>query len=109
MPAKELIKDMDLARSSGRWGRWEHKGQLVFFDPSLEEYGPSYALMRSDKVQKWLDDNDMEIVWLIGGEKEMFSSGASQFFGRLAYSGLFKYEDGKPVGNIWFNKEESKH
>lgn len=109
MPAKELIKDMDLSRSFGQWGRWEHKGQLVFFDPSLEEYGPSYALMRSDKLQKWLDDNDMEIVWLIGGEKEMFSSGASHFFGRLAYSGLFKYEDGKPVGSIWFNKEESKN
>ena len=106
MPAKELIKDMDLVRPSGQWGRWEDKGQLVFFDPSLDEYGPSYALMRTDKLLKWLDDNDMEIVWLIGGEKQMFSSGASRFFGRLVYSGLFKYEDGKPVGSIWCNREE---
>lgn len=106
MPSKELIQDMDLARPSGQWGRWENKGQLIFFDPSFEEYGPSYALMHAGKLQKWLDDNDMEIVWLIGGEKQMFSSGASQFFGRLVYSGLFKYEDGKPEGNIWFNREE---
>lgn len=105
MPAKELIQDMDLARPSGKWGHWEHKGQLVFFDPSLEEYGPSYALMRTDKLQKWLNDNDMEIVWLIGGEKQMFSSGASQFFGRLVYSGLFKFEDGEPVGRMWYKRE----
>jgi len=106
MPAKELIQDMDLARPPGQWGSWEHEGELVFFDPSLEEYGPSYALMRSDILQNWLEDNDMEIVWLIGGEKQMFSSGASQFFGRLVYSGLFKYEVGRPIGSIWCDREE---
>jgi len=106
MPAKELIEEMDLARPSGQWGRWEQKEQPVFFDPSLEEYGPSYALMRTDKLQKWLADNDMEIVWLVGGEKQMCSSDASHFFGRLVFSGVFKYEDGSPVGSIWYNREE---
>ncbi len=106
MPAKELIRDMGLTRHPGQWGRWEHEGNLLFFDPSLEEYGPSYALMRTDLLQKWLEDNDMEIVWLIGGEKKMFSSGANQFFSRLVYSGLYKYEDGKPAGNLWFDREE---
>lgn len=110
LPAKELIQNFNLTRPAGQWGRWEHKGQLVFCDPSLEEYGPSYALMRADILQKWLDDNDMEIVWLIGGEKQMFSFGAHQFFGRLIYSGLFRCEDGKPVGNIWFEQEKpEKH
>lgn len=108
MPAKELIQDMGLVRPPGQWGNWEHKGKLAFFDPSLEEYGPSYALMRTEILQKWLEDNDMEIVWLIGGEKQMFSSGADKFFGRLVYSGLFKYEDGKPVGSIWCNREEPR-
>ena len=108
MPAKELIQDMGLARPFGQWGRWEHEGKPVFFDPSLEEYGPSYALMRAEFLQKWLEENDMEIVWLIGGEKQMFSSGSSQFFGRLVYSGLYKYEGGKAIGNIWFNREEPR-
>ena len=108
MPAKELIREMDLARPLGQWGRWEQNEQLVFFDPSLEEYGPSYALMRTDKLEKWLDDNDMEIVWLIGGEKQMFSSGASQFFGRLVYSGLYRFDDEGIEGTLWFNKEEPR-
>ncbi|CAB1277619.1 NACHT domain-containing protein [Candidatus Nitrosacidococcus tergens] len=106
VPAKELIQEMDLARFTGKRGQWESKGKLMFLDPSLEEYGPSYGLICAERLQKWLDDNDMEIVWLIGGEKQMFSSGVSQFFGRLVYSGLFKYEDGKPIGNMWFDREE---
>ena len=36
----------------------------------------------------------------------MFSSGARQFFGRLVYNGLFKYKDGKPIGSIWYSREE---
>jgi len=109
MPAKELVQDMGLARPPGQWGSWEHEGEVVFFDPSLEEYGPSYALIRTEMLEKWLEDNDMEIVWLIGGEKQMFSSGASEFFGRLVYSGLFRYEDGEPVGSIWCNREEPRN
>jgi hypothetical protein len=107
MPAKELIQDMGLARLPGQWGSWEHEKKLVFFDPSLEEYGPSYALIRTEILQEWLKDNDMEIVWLIGGGKQMSSSRVSQFWGRLVYGGLFKYEDGKPVGNMWCNREEA--
>jgi hypothetical protein len=108
MPAKELIHDMQLTRSTAQWGAWESKGQLAFFDPSIEEYGPSYALIQTEILQKWLEDKNMEIVWLIGGEKQMFASGASQFFGRLVYSGLYKFENGKPVGNMWFEREEPR-
>jgi hypothetical protein len=107
MPVKELIEEMELARPPGQWGRWEYKEQPVFFDPSLEEYGPSYALMRTEKLQNWLEANNMEIVWLIGGEKQMFSSGAGQFFGRLSFSGLFKFEDDRPTGKVWCAKEQT--
>lgn len=108
MPAKELIQDMQLVRPPGQWGIWESGGQRAFYDPSLQNYGPSYALMRTEILQKWLEDNDMEIVWLIGGEKLMFSSRTSQFFGRLVYSGLYKYQDGNLVGNLWFDREEPR-
>jgi len=108
MPAKELIQEMQLTRPSGQWGVWESEGQRAFIDPSLQEYGPSYGLIQTEILQKWLEDNDMEIVWLIGGEKLMFSSGASKFFGRLVYSGLYKYQNGNPIGNIWFDREEPR-
>ncbi|PJZ49208.1 hypothetical protein [Leptospira saintgironsiae] len=106
LPAKEIIQGMGLTRTLGKLGTWEQKGKLVFIDPSIEEYGPSYALMQTDTLQKWLEENGFEIVWLIGGEKLMFLSGPGRFFGRLIYSGVFKIEDGKPIGKIWCDREE---
>lgn len=106
LPAKELIQDMGLVRYLGQWGRWEHSGQPIYFDPSVEEYGPPYALMQKDFLLKWLQDNNMEIVWLIGGEKQMFSSGGNGFFGRLSYSGVYKFENNEIIGNMWFDKEK---
>lgn len=106
LPAKELIQDMDLKRKIGQFGAWEYNGELAFIDPSVEEYGPSYALMQTGLLQKWLEENDLEIVWLIGGEKLMFRSGPGQFLGRLIFSGLFKIEDGKPAGRMWCDREE---
>jgi len=106
LPAKELIQNIGLVRPPGKWAQWNQKGELTFFDPSVEEYGPPYALMRKETLVKWLEDHDMEIVWLIGGEKQMFSSGATGFFGRLNYSGIYKFENNKIIGNMWFDKEK---
>ena len=53
-------------------------------------------------------ENDMEIIWLIGGEKQIFSSGADKFYGRLNYSDLFRFENGRPTGKVWFEKERPK-
>ncbi len=105
MPSKELIEDLGLVRAPGRWGNWYQGEAEVFIDPCLEEYGPAYALMRSDVVKQWLDEHDMEMAWLIGGEKQLFSSDSHQFYGRLVYSGLYKKEDEGVDGVLWFKKE----
>ncbi|USE70556.1 hypothetical protein CTT31_16100 [Pseudoalteromonas maricaloris] len=106
VPAKELIQEAELKRAQGKWGCWEHGGKVVFSDPSIEEYGPSYVLMSTDFLQKWLSDNNMELIWLIGGEKQMFSNEGGEFFGRLVFSGIYRYEQGKPTGSMRFTKEQ---
>lgn len=105
MPAKELINDMGLVRRCGQWGRWESKEQLVFCDPCVDENGPSYALIKTEEIQEWLEDNDMEIVWLISGGKEMIASAPTQFLSGLVYSGVFRFIDGKPKGDLLFKRE----
>ena len=60
--------------------------------------------MRTDTLQKWLEDNNMEIVWQIGVDKKMVDPSQNHVIDSLSYSGLFKYEDGKPVGSIRRNK-----
>lgn len=106
LPAKELVENLGLSRSEDDFGSWRNDNKVIFRDPSINEYGPSYALMNSKKLIEWLNENEMEVIWLVGGEKQLFSSNVSTFYGRLAYSGLFRLKDGKHSGSLWFEREE---
>ena len=50
----------------------------------------------------------MTLAWLIGGEKQLFTSYASKFYGRLVFSGLYSLDDDGVVGEMWFQKELGK-
>lgn len=108
LPAKELVNELGMERVPNEFGNWGLGEDIVFTDPSVEEYGPSYALMQTDVLNKWMESNKLKILWLIGGEKQLFTSDfvSSEFFGRLVYSGAFWLENGRPVGNIHFCEEE---
>ncbi|MCH4811466.1 hypothetical protein [Vreelandella neptunia] len=108
LPAKELVNELGMERMPNEFGNWRVGEDIVFTDPSVEEYGPSYALMKTDALNEWMTKNNLRILWLIGGEKQLFSSdlGSSEFFGRLVYSGVYWLEDDLPVGNLHFRKEE---
>ncbi|SNC74478.1 hypothetical protein SAMN04487881_2379 [Marinobacter sp. es.048] len=108
LPAKELVNELGMERMPNEFGSWRVGEDIVFTDPSVEEYGPSYALMRTDALNEWMAENNMKILWLIGGEKQLFASdfGSSEFFGRLVYSGVYWLENDRPVGSLHFRKEE---
>ena len=107
LPAKELIDDLGMERSPDNFGSWQAGKHLVFLDPSVNEYGPSYALMRGNVLREWMTKNGLNIMWLIGGEKQLFSSdiAASDFFGRLIYNGVYWLENNCPVGGLHFKRE----
>lgn len=81
------------------------KGSPVFIDPSAKEAGPSYALIRSEILEVWLDKNDLQLIWLIGGEKQLFTCMASKFYGRLVYSGIYTITNAELGGEMWFIEE----
>jgi hypothetical protein len=63
--------------------------------------------MDSQSLNGWLDENGLEIIWLIGGEKQLFAySARGKFYGRLIYSGLFRFIEGKPNGSLRFERQE---
>ncbi len=104
-PPREFIKDLNLNRTSD-FGSWQDKDNVVFCDPSIKEYGPSYALMESHKLKEWLAQKDLELFWLVSGEKELFSfSFKDGFYGIVTYKGLFKLVDEVPKGSIYFEEE----
>lgn len=98
LPAKELVRSMGLRRTAGDNVSWENADGVIFRDPSLMEKGPSYALIRSQQLDEWLNSEDLEILWLIGGEKQLFSHTNDRFYGRLTFSVMYRLVDGVPEG-----------
>lgn len=70
MPSSFLIEKMLLRFDRTRFDCWlNHSGNKVFIDPSLEFDGPSFALLDSTSIDKLLVDENLVLVWLIGGQK----------------------------------------
>lgn len=104
MPAAEIIKCMNLKRSLDTFGVWrDSQGVDIFADPSLEEKGPSFALVKKDAFLKLLDKNGLEILWLIGGEKQCLRTDCNSYK-RLVYNALCYFDDGKIKTEMWFEE-----
>ena len=101
LPAKELVKDLCLKGIEGDHGSWKNDEGVIFKDPSLVENGPSYAVIRSQQLNEWLNSQNLAILWLIGGEKQMFSHNRSKFYGRLRFNAMYRLVDGVPKGGIF--------
>ena len=67
--------------------------ELAAFDPSLHEPGPGALLIRSDILEKYLSDHDLELCWAIIGEKQTIGS-VGQPYGWVEVQGAFSYRDG---------------
>lgn len=109
LPAKELVEDMSLKRNGRGDGSWRNDDGEIFKDPSLMESGPSYALIRSQHYDEWLNKKGLATLWLIGGEKQLFSHDSSKFYGRLTYSTMYILVDGMlSGGSLWCSRTEPR-
>ena len=71
---------MDVARNeselSGVEGRYfDRSGNLVWFDPSVGEEGPSALLFRPDALGKLLEERGLALIWTVLGEKQILTDG----------------------------------
>ncbi|MFC7047868.1 hypothetical protein [Emcibacter nanhaiensis] len=107
LPTIEMINSMKLSPLVENVGAWENEfGEVTFLDPSVVEQGPSYGLVRSEPFQNWLKKEKLKLIWLVGGEKYLYLSLSTSFFGRLNFSGVYTLEEGGDVnGKVWFEVE----
>ncbi len=106
LPAKEIIKGLNLSHNFKAFGQWvDINNEVVFFDPSAKLNSPSVALINSDLFLTWLENNDLQLIWLVCGEKQLFTDMAAKFYGRLIYSGMYKLSADGISGDSWFIKE----
>ena len=110
LPSKWLIEKLGIQRhGTGEWYNIENK--LVFFDPCLKEAGPSCALVNKSSLLSMLEKRGLQLVWLIGGEKNLYpydfhSSTYHGPRGRYILNGQYTLSpEGIISGNFWFIKE----
>ncbi|WP_400263802.1 hypothetical protein ACH9ZK_06470 [Lacticaseibacillus paracasei] len=70
-PSRKLIQDLNL--TYGEYGEWKSDYQVVFCDPHLWEQGRSRALCSKKALANYLKENNLSLIWLIGGEKRLFN------------------------------------
>lgn len=106
MPSKKIVNELDLHRDINYPSHWFQNDRLIFVDPGLEYNTQPCALINKKVFCKWLSENGYALVWLIGGEKQLFTRHADKFFGRQVYSGLYSIDGtGNIIGESWSENE----
>ena len=75
-------------------------GNVVCVDPSAHEAGPSALLVREDFARELLQRLGLAMVWIVGWEKSVWSSGLAPVFPPIRASGAFRLSETGPVGSI---------
>lgn len=92
-PSSSISFDLKACRKEGQYQNKE--GELVCFDPSVYEKGPSCLLVRKDYLLKILRKTGLNLVWIIEGEKQIINGHSlSKVNFDHTLSGIY-YLDGK--------------
>lgn len=101
LPSYQFVQSMRL-RWSGRGADFEdRRGDIVAFDPSAHQDGPSALLVREDVLRDYLVNEKLALFWVVYGEK--FAVGGSmtgRLQGGLRTSGLYRLADDGPSGSL---------
>lgn len=72
LPAPELTRELDL-RWTGKGADFNAPtGELFATDPSAHEAGRQCLLLREDLLWRYLDCNELSVVWAVTGEKNCY-------------------------------------
>ena len=73
LPGPGLAKGMSLHFSDGSSLYYaDDEGQIVFFDPSIKQKGPSAALVERTTFLQFLRREKLEAIWILSRRKEVF-------------------------------------
>ena len=100
LPSSELWSGLRL-RHSDRDGCFiGPAGQVLAFDPSIRQLGPSTLLIDKAALLKWTHDNGMELACFVYGEQMVHSDSMSdrEYLGRMLFSGAFRHDGSSWVG-----------
>jgi hypothetical protein len=100
LPARRIYDEMGLSWSGIEGHFFNGEGQLVAFDPTVRERGPSALLINKGIFLSFLKEKGYEIFWTILGEKMFIEPWKGQSKGRLEISGAYRILNQKVVGKV---------
>lgn len=106
-PSKILYDGLGLKYSKEDIYFLDKDGNTVCFDPSSDNQTAQRLLIKKDKLNEFLNVCNMCIVWIISGEKMVFTTDNSDL-GRLYFNGYAFFDTD---GNLkkYVNKQFEKH
>lgn len=96
LPTPWLIDAMQLQLRGGHLPDFvNQQGETIIFDPSVIEPGNQASLVEKDAFCEMLDQQNMEAVWVIAGEKSVYGGPAttSGWGGRIDHTGIYHLKD----------------
>ncbi len=101
-PSIVIYEGMDLKYGKREGEFVDHSQKLQCFAANVYHNSKSYLLVRKKSFLKFLNDNKLEVVWTVLGEKQIIggSSFGAHYLGRVEISGAYYYENKKLEGSI---------
>lgn len=100
LPAKYLYEGMNLKTGLNNAEYViRDTNEVAFKDPSVESGGPGMLLANKKLLLKYLDDNNLTIVWTVMGEKMLIGGHRDDFKGRLRINGAYTVPRANPTGS----------
>ncbi len=111
MPSAWLIRNMGLRWSGGRFSFVDSTNEVVAFNPSAEDVGPSAFLISKEKLTHFLSENNFDLIWTVLGERQLIGGHHREWHGRLELSGAYQLRDGivhgEPLNALHKTPQES--
>lgn len=96
LPSKFLVDKLGLVQDLKSVGMWNNsEGKTVFFDPFSFSSKSPVSLIDTSVFNEFIEQLELSLVWLVGGEKYLHSEDSTEFFGRMMWSSV-----------LWTNGEE---
>ena len=79
---------------------FDKSGKLTVFDPSIRQKGNHALLIRKDSLLDFLKTNELEILWILRGEKMSYNERVFRNIRPLEIKGVYTIKDGEIIGDF---------
>ncbi|MFC5683161.1 hypothetical protein ACYE2N_04430 [Flavobacterium sp. MAHUQ-51] len=102
-PVQKIKEGLKLEFSQNEGELVDSNGELICFDPSVNNKSLMGLLVRKDKLIEWLKKEDLVLLWNVRGEKQILGDWhwkKGEYLGQLYLSGLYKLENQEIKGKL---------